>query len=104
MLIPPANGFSTISGYFYFNGAARDSLKDPSGQNVLQGRGVKGLSTSPADRTGDLLVVTLKEVGGSLARPARDESGIVVTWRPWPVGGEGLGDTSVSQNSPLFVP
>ncbi len=95
---------ASLSGFFYWNAAARDTLKDPSGQNVLQGRGVKGLTTDPADRSGDLLVVTIKEVGGSISQLNREESGIRVEWRPWPVGGEGVGDASVSQTSPLFVP
>lgn len=95
---------ASLSGSFYWNAAARDSLKDPSGQNVLGGRGVKGLSTDPADRSGDLLVVTLKEVGGSISQLDREASGIRVEWRPWPVGGEGLGDVSVSQTPPSFVP
>ncbi len=69
-------------------------LKDASGTNILQGKGGPG---------GDALVVMVKCFGpmpAVLAGPAQ----AVVEYRPWPAGGEGLGDTSVSQNRPSFVP
>jgi hypothetical protein len=68
-------------------------LKDASGTNILQGKGGPG---------GDALVVMTKCFGGTsiLTGPAS----AVVEYRPWPAGGEGLGDTSVSQNRPSFVP
>ena len=68
-------------------------LKDASGTNILQGKGGVG---------GDALVVMTKCFGGAsvLTGPAS----AVVEYRPWPAGGEGLGDTSVSQNRPSFVP
>ncbi len=68
-------------------------LKDASGTNILQGKGGDG---------GDALVVMTKCFGGAsvLTGPAQ----AVVEYRPWPAGGEGLGDTSVSQNRPSFVP
>lgn len=70
-------------------------LKDASETNILQGRG------GAADE-GDALVVMTKCFGGAsvLTGPAQ----AVVDYRPWPSGGEGLGDTSVSQNRPSFVP
>jgi len=68
-------------------------LKDASGTNILQGKGGVG---------GDSLVVMTKCFGGAsvLTGPAQ----AVVEYRPWPVGGEGVGDASVSQNRPSFVP
>ena len=68
-------------------------LKDASGTRLLQGKGGPG---------GDMLVVGVKCFGGAsvLTGPAQ----AVVEYRPWPVGGEGLGDASVSQNRPSFVP
>jgi hypothetical protein len=69
------------------------ALKDASKTNILQGRGGPG---------GDALVVMTKCFGGVsiLTGPAQ----AVVEYRPWPAGGEGLGDTSVSQNRPQFTP
>ena len=68
-------------------------LKDASGTNILQGRGGEG---------GDALVIMTKCFGGAsvLTGPAS----AVAEYRPWPAGGEGLGDGSVSQNRPAFVP
>ncbi|MCH7925237.1 MAG: hypothetical protein IIC51_06855 [Planctomycetes bacterium] len=68
-------------------------LKDASGTNILQGKGGPG---------GDALVVMTKCFGGTsvLTGPAQ----AVVEYRPWPAGGEGVGDASVSQNRPSFVP
>ena len=76
---------------FAINAVLGQQLKDASGTNILQGKGGEG---------GDLLVVSVRTAGaptltGVLAHPE---------WRPWPAGGEGLGDTSVSQNRPSFVP
>jgi len=69
------------------------NLKDPSGTNIIQGRGGPG---------GDALVLMTKCFGGVsiLNGPAFG----VMDFRPWPAGGEGLGDTSVSQNRPQFAP
>ena len=68
-------------------------LKDASGTNILQGKG---------GPNGDAVVVMTKCFGGAsvLTGPAV----ATVDYRPWPAGGEGLGDTSVSQNRPSFVP
>jgi hypothetical protein len=68
-------------------------LKDASGTNILQGKGGPG---------GDALVVMTKCFGGTsvLSGPAQ----AVVEYRPWPAGGEGVGDASVSQSRPTFVP
>lgn len=68
-------------------------LKDASGTPLLQGRGGPG---------GDALVLMTKCFGGVsiLNGPAFG----VMDYRPWPSGGEGLGDTSVSQTRPSFVP
>ncbi len=68
-------------------------LKDASNTNILQGRGGPG---------GDALVVMTKCFGGTsiLNGPAQ----AVVEYRPWPAGGEGVGDASVSQNRPQFTP
>ena len=68
-------------------------LKDASETNILQGKG---------GPDGDAVVVMTKCFGGAsvLTGPAV----ATVDYRPWPSGGEGLGDTSVSQNRPSFVP
>ena len=68
-------------------------LKDPSGTNILQGKGGPG---------GDALCVMVKCFGGVSIINVKGQA--VVDYRPWPVAGEGLGDTSVSQNRPSFVP
>jgi len=68
-------------------------LKDASGTNLLQGKGGPG---------GDALVLMTKCFGGVslLNGPAFG----AMEYRPWPSGGEGVGDASVSQNRPSFVP
>ena len=73
-------------------------LKDASGTNILQGKGGDGQGAGG----GDALVVMVKCFGGAsvLTGPAQAD----MEYRPWPAGGEGLGDTSVSQNRPSFVP
>ncbi len=68
-------------------------LKDASGTNILQGKGGVG---------GDALVVMTKCFGGTSIIGLKGQA--VVEYRPWPSAGEGLGDTSVSQNRPSFVP
>jgi len=68
-------------------------LKDASGTNILQGKG--GV-------LGDALVVMTKCFGGVSIINVKGQA--VVDYRPWPSAGEGLGDTSVSQNRPSFVP
>ncbi len=92
-------------GYGYQNAGAASFLKDPSGQTVLQGRGLAG-ATDPddPDLSGDLIVVTLREVGGGVSQITDDRTLITLDYRPWPVGGEGLGDVSVSQTPSTFVP
>ena len=84
---------STSSSPKSNNSVLGQQLKDASGTNILQGKGGEG---------GDALVVMTKCFGGAsvLTGPAQ----AVVEYRPWPAGGEGLGDTSVSQNRPSFVP
>jgi hypothetical protein len=69
-------------------------LKDASGTNILQGRG--GPTTSALDA----LVLSVRSAGA----PVITGGLAVLEYRPWPAGGEGLGDTSVSQNRPSFVP
>ena len=83
----------TGSAPHHNNAVLGQQLKDASGVNILQGRGGPG---------GDMLVVGVKCFGGAsvLTGPAQ----AVVEYRPWPAGGEGLGDTSVSQNRPDFTP
>ena len=75
------------------NSVLGQQLKDASGTNILQGKGGDG---------GDALVVMTKCFGGAsvLTGPAQ----AVVEYRPWPSAGEGVGDASVSQNRPSFVP
>lgn len=73
------------------NSTLAQQLKDASGTNIIQGRGGVG---------GDLLVVSARTAGVPVFTNAQG----VVEYRPWPAGGEGLGDTSVSQNAPTFVP
>lgn len=92
------------TGFGYLNAGGASFLRDPAGINVLGGRGVAG-GTDPdnPDLSGDALVVTLREVGGSV-NWGDDDSTISVGYRPWPVGGEGLGDMSVSQTPSTFVP
>lgn len=92
------------TGFGYQNAFASSSLKDPAGIHILGGRGVPG-GTDPddPDLSGDALVVTLREVGGGVVWDD-DACNISVGYRPWPVGGEGLGDMSVSQTPGQFVP
>lgn len=69
-------------------------LKDASRTNILQGPG-------GPDSDGTMLVVTVRSAGVPvLTGPAH----VVVDYRPWPAGGEGVGDASVSQNRPSFIP
>jgi hypothetical protein len=98
------DGTTSQLGDFYFNAGGADFLKDPSGAPILQGRGLAGPTQQPMDRSGDLLVVTLREVGGGVSQISDVRSQWQVDYRPFPVGGEGLGDVSVSQTPPSFVP
>ena len=86
----------------YLNSVRGQALKDASGSNILQGQGSNGESTQSVDQdfSGAALVVTIRAAGAPVLTGARAE----VDYRPWPAGGEGLGDTSVSQNRPSFVP
>jgi hypothetical protein len=63
-------------------------LKDASGTNILQGT------------SDDALVLTVRSAGA----PVITGGLATVDYRPWPAGGEGVGDASVSQNRPSFVP
>ncbi len=86
----------------YFNSVLGQQLKDASGANILQGGGSRGQTVLSIDQdfSGAMLAVTVRTAG------APTLTGVVATvdYRPWPAGGEGLGDTSVSQNRPSFVP
>jgi hypothetical protein len=66
-------------------------VKDASGTNIINGKGGVG---------GDLLVVSSRSDGAAVLTNGT----VVATYRPWPIGGEGLGDVSVSQVSPDAVP
>ena len=83
----------TGSAPHHNNAVLGQQLKDASGTRILQGVGGPG---------GDMLVVGVKCFGGAsvLTGPAQ----AVVEYRPWPAGGEGIGDASVSQNRPDFTP
>ena len=75
--------------------------KDASGQPLLQGRGSgAGEYNDDTGASGDLLAITVRTAGA----PTLLGGVATVEYRPWPAGGEGLGDTSVSQNRPSFVP
>lgn len=84
------------------NSVRGQALKDASGANILQGQGSNGQSTQSVDQdfSGPALVVTIRAAGAPVLTGVNAE----VDYRPWPAGGEGLGDTSVSQNRPSFVP
>jgi hypothetical protein len=88
-----SNPISSGSSMKTTNAVLQTALKDPSGTNILQGKGGVG---------GDALVVMTKCFGGVSIIGVKGQAN--VEYRPWPVGGEGLGDTSVSQNRPSFVP
>lgn len=76
-------------------------LKDASGTNILQGKGNgSGAINDNTGAAGDLLVLTVRSSGA----PVLVGGVATVEYRPWPAGGEGLGDASVSQNRPSFVP
>ncbi len=85
-----------------FNSVRGTALKDASGANILQGGGNKGQTVLAADDdfSGAGLVVTVRAAGAAVLTGVSAE----VEYRPWPAGGEGLGDTSVSQNRPSFAP
>lgn len=67
------------------------ALKDASGTNIIQGKG---------GNAGDALVLSIRSTGA----PVITGGLAVLEYRPWPAGGEGVGDASVSQNRPSFVP
>ncbi len=89
---------------WWWNGGAPTFLKDPSGTKILQGKGLAGPSQDPSDRSADIIVVTLREVGASVSQVTDAQTLWTMDYRPWPVGGEGLGDVSVSQTPGSFVP
>lgn len=76
------------------------ALKDASGQNIIQGRGSTGVVNNVNGAPGDLLAVTVRSAGAVVITGGN----VNVELRPWPSGGEGLGDTSVSQNRAQFAP
>ncbi len=77
------------------------AVKDASGEPILQGRGNgSGEINDNNAPDGDLLVISVRSAGS----PVLVGGLATVEYRPWPAGGEGLGDTSVSQNRPSFVP
>ena len=84
------------------NAVLGQQLKDASGTSILQGGGNQGESISGGNLefSGAALIVSVRTAG------APTLTGVLATvdYRPWPAGGEGLGDTSVSQNRPSFVP
>jgi hypothetical protein len=82
------------------NSVLGQQLKDASGENILQGRGSTGVVSPTAGANGDLLCLSVRSAGAPVLVGAQ----AIIEWRPWPAGGEGLGDTSVSQNRPSFVP
>jgi len=65
-------------------------LKDASGTSILQGKAVT-----------DLIALTVRSAGAPVIV---GPSSAIIEYRPWPVGGEGLGDVSVSQTPSSFVP
>lgn len=73
------------------NATLAQVTRDASQTRILEGAGGVG---------GDLLVVTARTAGVPVFTNAK----AVVDYRPWPAGGEGLGDVSVSQTSSEFVP
>ena len=75
----------------YENATLGQQLKDASETNILQGKGGDG---------GDALVISVRSAGV----PVLVGASATVDYRPWPAGGEGVGDASVSQNRPSFVP
>lgn len=77
------------------NAVLGQQLKDASGTNLLQGKG---------GPEGDALVVMTKCFGGPVPPLLVGPAQATVSYRPWPVGGEGLGDVSVSQTRSEFVP
>ncbi len=87
---PIGGGGSTVE---FTESVLGQQLKDASGTNILQGKGGPG---------GDALVVMTKCFGGVSIIGGTAQA--VVEYRPWPSGGEGVGDASVSQNRPSFVP
>ncbi len=83
-----------------FSSVLGQQLKDPAGLNILQGKGSSGLVNASNGANGDLLCLSVRSAGapvivGGLA---------ILEFRPWPAGGEGVGDASVSQVRPSFVP
>lgn len=73
-----------------FQATLGQQLKDASGEPILQGK---------ADS--DLIALTVRSAGAPVIV---GPSSAIIEYRPWPVGGEGLGDVSVSQTPSQFVP
>ena len=93
---------NTSSSPQSFNSVRGTALKDASGTNILQGGGNRGQTVLSVDEdfSGAALVVSVRSAGVPVLTGVQAE----VEYRPWPAGGEGLGDTSVSQNRPSFAP
>ncbi len=83
-----------------YNAVLGQQLKDASDTAILQGRGSTGGVGPTTGANGDLLCLSVRSVGA----PVLVGCNAVIEFRPWPSGGEGLGDASVSQNRPSFVP
>ncbi len=80
------------------NSTLGQQLKDASGTDILQGRG-EGVLT-PGVGGGGMIVLSVRSAGAPVVVGGVAE----LEYRPWPAGGEGLGDTSVSQTRPTFTP
>jgi hypothetical protein len=78
----------------------QSNLRDASRTKLLGGKGSTGVVNNVNGATGDLLVVSVRSDGASVVVGGQ----VNVELRPSPVAGEGRGDTSVSQTSPLAVP
>lgn len=81
-----------------FQSVLGQQLRDASGTDILQGIG--GDDDSGPGEGGTGLVLTVRSAGA----PVLTGGIATVEYRPWPAGGEGVGDASVSQNRPSFVP
>ncbi len=83
------------------NATLGQQLKDASETNILQGKGNGSGPVGPTTGVqGDLLCLSVRSAGAPVLLGAQ----AIIEWRPWPIGGEGVGDASVSQNRPSFVP
>ena len=81
-----------------FQSVLGQQLRDASGTDILQGIG--GFDNPGVGGAGTSLALSVRTAGA----PVLTGGIAVVEYRPWPAGGEGVGDASVSQNRPSFVP